>query len=99
MVTQAQLDAFAAAIIANYYTSFPEKSDAPHTKYAIDFEFGKKYVRVVKTTCNQRSVHSFVEIENGDVWKAASWKVPAKNIPRGNVTTLTPRITAWTSAT
>lgn len=94
-----QLEAYAAAIVADYYRTFPKKSDTTYAKYSIHFEQGKKYIRVVKTTGGQRSVHSFVEIENGDVWKAASWKTPAKNTPRGNIATLTPRITCWTSAT
>jgi hypothetical protein len=96
MIDQTKLDAFAAAITANYYAENP---DSPWKDYTITFEEGKKYIRVVKSTGSQRSVHSFIEIENGDIWKAASWKVPAKNKPRGNLNNLTPRVCSWTSAT
>jgi len=97
MITKELLDAYAAAIVANYYAEFPEL-DGIYTRYSVDFETGKKYIRVVKTSCNQRSVHSFIQIDNGDIWKAASWKTPAKNKPRGNIAKLTPNVTCWTSA-
>lgn len=51
---------------------------------------GKKYVRIVSTTVHsdgsngQRSVHCFVNKENGDILMAATWKAPAKH-PRGNI--------------
>ncbi len=47
---------------------------------------GKKYARVVQNEVHgdSRSVHSFVNMENGDILKAAGWKVPAKNA-RGNI--------------
>ena len=43
-------------------------------------------MKVVKISSGgSRSVHSFVEKETGPIWKAASWKAPAKNFARGNV--------------
>ncbi len=47
---------------------------------------GKRYIRVVRNDmCTpQRSVHCFVDMLNGDVLKAASWKAPAKHA-RGNI--------------
>lgn len=55
-------------------------------KFGIEFEPGSKYVKVVKVSSGgSRSVHSFVEKETGNIWKAASWKAPAKNFVRGNV--------------
>jgi hypothetical protein len=51
---------------------------------------GKKYIRIVITHVNQdwskgqRFVHCFINRENGDILKAASWKAPAKH-PRGNI--------------
>lgn len=50
---------------------------------------GKRFVRVVDVTLDDRgnaisrSVQCFVELSNGLVWKAASWKAPALNYPRG----------------
>lgn len=44
---------------------------------------GRKYIKIVRVD-NQTSVHCFVNTENGDVLKAASWKAPAKHA-RGNI--------------
>lgn len=53
---------------------------------------GKKYTRIVRTTNvkgsgeeTSRSVSAFVKREDGTIWKAAGWKAPALNFPRGNV--------------
>ncbi len=53
---------------------------------------GKKYTRIVRTTTaksadvvTSRSVHAFVKREDGTIWKAAGWKAPALNFPRGSV--------------
>ena len=55
-------------------------------QFGVEFEPGSKYVKVVKISSGgSRSVHSFVEKETGTIWKAASWKAPAKNFTRGNV--------------
>ena len=48
---------------------------------------GKKFIKV----CERHSVHCFIVKEDfkhfkkGDVLKAASWRAPALNQPRGNV--------------
>lgn len=39
---------------------------------------GKKYNKIVMID-NQRSVHAFVNKENGDVYKAASWASPVRD--------------------
>lgn len=41
-------------------------------------EKGKKYARIVKHAYGSRSVYCFVDLDTGDVLKAASWKSPAK---------------------
>jgi hypothetical protein len=46
-------------------------------------ERGSKYIRLVVTSCGQRSVHCFLDNE-GNIYKAESWKKPAKGI-RGNI--------------
>ena len=55
--------------------------------HTIDVMMGRKYVRVIvrNPAGESRSVHSFIEISTGDVYKAASWKAPARNVPRGNI--------------
>jgi hypothetical protein len=57
---------------------------------------GRKYIKLIRTESNfetgepqgQTFVHSFVEVATGDIYKAASFKAPAKhargNIYRGN---------------
>ena len=97
MFDQTHLDAYADAII-NDYAEYNKRSDNGQFSCSISFETGKKYIRVVRDNYGQRSVHSFVDITSGDVYKAASWKVPAKNI-RGNVLNLTPNVARWTGAT
>lgn len=53
----------------------------------LSVERGRRYARIVKSLDGkggQRSVHCFVDLTNGDVLKAASWKTPAKHA-RGNI--------------
>ena len=47
---------------------------------------GKKYVRIVRARVDGTgsSVHCFVDMTNGDVLMAASWRAPAKHA-RGNI--------------
>tara|TARA_A100001011_G_C13769306_1_gene618477 strand:- start:70 stop:483 length:414 start_codon:yes stop_codon:yes gene_type:complete len=63
-------------------------------KDCIDYDVGNKYIKVVKREPNSASVHSFIvnthndkKFKYGDILKAASWKSPARNFPRGNVFT------------
>ena len=51
----------------------------------ITVDYGKKYARVVHTNRVQRSVHTFVNMINGDILKSGSWKSPAPNGVRGNI--------------
>jgi len=44
------------------------------------FKKGRKYIKVIRGG----SVHCFVDMTNGNVLKAASWKTPAKHA-RGNI--------------
>jgi hypothetical protein len=46
------------------------------------YEKGKKYAKIIHVSkpSNQRSAHAFVDLNNGDVFKSASWKAPAKGI-------------------
>lgn len=88
------------AILANY-DKF--RKDMNHTwdgdKFGVEFEYGSKYVKVVTISGGgSRSVHSFVETANGNIWRAASWKSPARNFVRGNVFDQSSYInrTAWT---
>ena len=63
-----------------------------HNLIAPDFtaKVGKRYVKIIKSTdhgddhLSNVSVHSFIDMTNGDILMAASWKAPAKHA-RGNV--------------
>tara|TARA_B110000503_G_scaffold134866_1_gene214478 strand:+ start:1642 stop:2082 length:441 start_codon:yes stop_codon:yes gene_type:complete len=46
--------------------------------YDFTFETGRKYHKVIMDTENQRSVHCFIDKKTGSVYKAASFKGPAK---------------------
>ena len=46
--------------------------------------WGRKYARIVRGEGMHRSVFGFVDLSNGNLLKAATWKKPAKH-PRGNV--------------
>tara|TARA_Y100000034_G_scaffold21828_1_gene25106 strand:- start:141 stop:521 length:381 start_codon:yes stop_codon:yes gene_type:complete len=64
----------------------------------IEVKLGRRYAKIVKLdrawdennepiACPGRggSVHTFVDINNGDILKAASWQAPAPNGVRGNI--------------
>mgnify|MGYP003115053077 FL=1 len=46
---------------------------------------GKYYKIAKKDNSHNESVWFFVSKEDGLIWKAASWKAPARNFPRGNI--------------
>ena len=77
------------AILADYLkflTNLDHLNDDYKDKFAIEFAEGSKYVKIVSISAGgSRSVHSFVEKSNGNIWKAASWAAPARNFTRGNV--------------
>ena len=73
------------AIIADYETKSGARDEDGNLRFGIEFEEGSKYVKVVSVSWGSRSVHSFVEKANGNIWRAASWKAPARNFVRGNV--------------
>ncbi len=42
---------------------------------------GKKYAKIIHiTSYGNKSVHAFVDMKNGDVFKPATWQQPAKGI-------------------
>ena len=53
-----------------------------HTlEYKFYIEEGRKYHKIIMECENgARSAHAFVDKKNGDVYKAASWKAPAKHV-------------------
>ena len=73
------------AIIADYEKNLACVDEEGNLRFGVEFEEGSKYVKVVSLSWSSRSVHSFVEKATGDIWRAASWKAPARNFARGNV--------------
>ena len=67
------------------------------SEFVITFEEGQKYTRVVATSYGSRSSHSFLDAQ-GNIWKCASWKAPAKNFTRGNIITRDFSRIRWTGA-
>jgi hypothetical protein len=65
----------------DFYQRNPQSLD----RYQVEFNEGKKYVKVVMVHWDSRSVHSFVEKATGLIWRAKSWKAPTLNHPRGNI--------------
>ena len=47
--------------------------------YEFVIESGRKYHKIVMVS-NQRSVHAFVDKKTGELYKAASWRGPAKDV-------------------
>ena len=48
------------------------------TKDTVTVAAGHKYAKVIFAGQMHRSVHSFVDVNTGDLLKAAGWKAPAK---------------------
>ncbi len=97
MITIAQLETFRAAIEAVNRENLAELiAKIPGYFGGVTVEMGKKNARFVMETGGQRCVIFFVELETGNILKAAGWKVPAKGI-RGNIATTVPQAgTGWT---
>lgn len=82
--------------MANSHPSTPvrEFPTAPERSYRVVYfpdTPGAKYTRIVMADENlatgerhNSSVHAFVDNATGDLYKAASWKAPAKGV-RGNI--------------
>jgi hypothetical protein len=45
---------------------------------------GRKYVKIIKIHWDQRTVFAFINTDNGDILKPASWSAPARHA-RGNL--------------
>ena len=56
-------------------------SENNHTTHK--YTIGRRYIKVIAVS-NQESVHSFVDMTNGNVLKPAGWSAPAKHA-RGNI--------------
>jgi len=85
-VTDAELLAFCVKL-ANKSARYFAENYANLTSPTFTFKKGSKYAKIVRhENCgNGCSVVCFVELATALIWKAASWKAPAKNFSRGNI--------------
>ena len=61
--------------------NFKRRNGGGTSDYKFYIESGRKYHKVImETGAGSRSVHAFVDKKTGDVYKAASFKAPAKGI-------------------
>lgn len=81
------VDALQVRINAKYAKHYPNL-----TPDVVHVEAGRKYAKIVKASptgmkgFSNRTVHCFIEMSTGDIYKSASWKAPAKHV-RGSVLT------------
>ena len=85
--------ATAEGVVRTHFADNDFTFAVPHVEIA---KGGRKYIKLIRTESDpatgekrgQTFVHSFVEVATGDIFKAATFKAPAKhargNIYRGN---------------
>ncbi len=83
LTVEAFVERLTKEVAADPYFTGPNSINMP--SYEID-KGGRKYKRIVTESHSQKSVWGFIEVETGDIYKAAGWKGPAKHV-RGNIAT------------
>ena len=82
---QERLDGYVNMVL-NKMNSYWKRMEYTHAMPDdITVDYGKKYARVVHENGVQRSVHTFVNMINGDILKSGGWSKPAPNGVRGNI--------------
>jgi hypothetical protein len=51
---------------------------------SIEISTGKRFARIIKKSGSSIDAYGFIDLKNGDLLKAASWKAPAMHA-RGNI--------------
>lgn len=83
-VTDEELEAFRVALEAKVQAEHRQMFPSLNPP-SIEIMRGPRYARIVSTDGpHHRSAYGFVDLENGDLLKAAGWKAPAKHA-RGNL--------------
>lgn len=67
---------------AEYHNQALEQIRSGTYDFGIKFtvDEGNKYYKIIMMQSGNKSVHAFVNKNTGEVFKAASWKSPAKNV-------------------
>ena len=66
---------------SEYYSERLEKLKSGEDCYEFVIESGRKYHKIIMVTeQGNRSVHAFVDKKTGELYKAASFKAPAKGV-------------------
>ena len=61
--------------------NFKSRNGGGTSDYKFYIESGRKYHKIImETGAGSRSVHAFVDKKTGEVYKAASFKAPAKHV-------------------
>ncbi len=85
IVTDEDLDRYVTAVKAVADKNLEDNGFHEGLRKVITIEPGRKYARIVQSdAAGGRFVHSFINLQNGDILKAESWKKPAKH-SRGNI--------------
>lgn len=76
--TRALLDEYVAAV-QDTYNQLASAREYPRPADMVGVDMGRRFARVWHDNHTQRMVHAFVDMETGDVLKAAGWKAPQKD--------------------
>ena len=87
------LAAFTAKLTSNYTEVFGNADGTFRSGKTLRHEAmpGRVYRRIARIETAEdgeviaHSAVAFIKIEDGSIWKAASWKGPAKNYSRGSI--------------
>ena len=78
--TQAQILHYGEVLCEALEQDF-QSSHGKSDPYTFTIESARKYHKIIMTTGGgNRSIHAFVDVKTGDVYKAASFKTPAKGV-------------------
>lgn len=65
---------------APYHQECIEKLKQGISDYEFTIESGRKYHKIIMNANGSRSVHAFVDKKTGEIYKAASFRAPAKHV-------------------
>tara|TARA_R100001509_G_scaffold127714_1_gene81099 strand:- start:79 stop:555 length:477 start_codon:yes stop_codon:yes gene_type:complete len=63
-----------------YHEACIDKLNKGISDYDFTIDTGRKYHKVIMNAHGNKSVHAFIDKKTGEVYKAASWKAPAKGV-------------------